>query len=112
MELEEIDIPIYGGKLVIMFCDNWSALKTVYESAIGDYELDDNCDGYVFQHDLQFVVAFNRVPKGSVIAHETVHLVNKLYRDRSMELCCRNDEHQAYLTEWFFGEIENFFKKI
>lgn len=41
----------------------------------------------------------------SIIAHETVHLVNAIYVDSGIQLDRHNDEPQAYLTGWFVREI-------
>jgi hypothetical protein len=56
-----------------------------------------------------YIVAFTS-DKGSVIAHEVVHLVNYIYQDCSMQLDRHNDEPQAYLTGWLFNKIEDFLK--
>jgi len=41
----------------------------------------------------------------SVVAHECVHIVNKIYLDRFIQLDRENDEPQAYLLSFFVQEI-------
>lgn len=116
MRQEEIKIPLYGGEMVMVQCENWETLKLVYKSDLEKYsnQPDEQHDGYVFEAALpgggcQYVVAFKCVPKGSVIAHECVHLVNAVYANCLIPLDIYNDEHQAYLLEWFFDQIDTFF---
>lgn len=39
------------------------------------------------------------------VAHESVHIVNKIFNDRGIRLDSHNDEPQAYLTGWVAGKI-------
>lgn len=41
----------------------------------------------------------------SIIAHETVHIVNEVFKRTGMKLDYDNDEAQAYLTGWIVKEI-------
>lgn len=109
MRISTIKIPIYHGDLVMIECDNWEEVNKKY-----DTEIQDGWDGVVFKPEKddsysEYVVAFNRKPKGFVIAHECVHLVNHIFSDRGIRVDIYNDEPQAYLTSWFFKEIEKFF---
>ena len=49
-------------------------------------------------------------PSNSLIAHESVHLVNHLFEDWGIKLDLDNDEPQAYLTGWFVEQIDKFLK--
>lgn len=46
-----------------------------------------------------------------LIAHEVVHLVNRLFIDTHIKLSRKNDEPQAYITAWFVSEIHKALKK-
>lgn len=116
MRQEEVKIPLYGGCLVMVQCENWETLNLLYKEDLKKYsnQPDERHDGYVFEASLpgggtQYVVAFKGLPKGSVIAHECVHLVNAVYANCVISLDIYNDEHQAYLLEWFFDQIDTFF---
>lgn len=111
MRKKKIQIPIYYGDLIIMQVKDWKKINKKY-----GYKLTKEYDGCVFKNELksgytQYIAAFIGKPKGEVIAHEVVHLVNQIYIDRLMSLDPNNDEPQAYLTGWFFKQIESFFNK-
>ncbi|KAA0126457.1 hypothetical protein FY557_17560 [Chryseobacterium sp. SN22] len=110
MKEKTIKIPIYHGELTMILCSDWKAVNDKYS-----IEVLPNMDGVVFKPETdslgtEYIVAFNRPPDGSVIAHESVHLVNLLSIDKGFRPDFYNDEHQAYLTEWFYEQIENFIK--
>ncbi|MEB0264077.1 hypothetical protein [Mucilaginibacter sp. 10I4] len=51
---------------------------------------------------------FMFLPKGvshSIIAHETVHVINSIFQDRGIVLDTKNDEPQAYLTGWVAKQV-------
>ena len=41
----------------------------------------------------------------ALITHELVHIVNRIFEFKGVKLDTRNDETQAYLTEYIFNEI-------
>ena len=47
----------------------------------------------------------------SLIVHETVHLVNKIFEFKGIELDVKNDEPQAYLTEYIFNKLTKIVNK-
>jgi len=108
MKVSTIKIPIYHGELTMILCEKWKEVNEKYSM-----EISDSFDGVVFTPEKEdgyseYVVAFNRPPKGFVIAHECVHLVNHIFSDRGIRPDIFNDEPQAYLTGFFFQEIEKF----
>ena len=110
MVTKRVKIPIYYGTLImIKVDDNFDEVNKKYGT-----NADNSWAGFVFRHktkdDIQYIVVFQGKPQGSVIAHECVHLVNHTYIDRLMELDPFNDEPQAYLTSWYYAQIDNFFK--
>ncbi|CAD0220338.1 hypothetical protein [Chryseobacterium sp. JV274] len=118
MKKKTIKIPIYFGDLTIIHSDGWEEVNKKYEKQ-SDWSspLDNGYEACVFPAHYksgytQYVVAFKRIPKGSTIAHECVHLVNHVFQDRGLVLDMYNDETQAYLTGWFFEQIERFFNNI
>lgn len=111
MKSKTIDIPIYYGKLVMVLSDNWEEVNLKYWNDIGD-----QFAAAVFQRDIKnfprYIVAFNGKPEGKTIAHEVVHLVSHIFRDRGITMDPYNDEPQAYLTGFLFQEIEKFLRTI
>lgn len=106
----KIIIPIFGTYLTIHEAENWDGINEKY-----NIDLDSLTYAVVFSHTdadgfVQYVAAFREQPKNSIIAHESVHLVNLLFKTIGAKLDINNDELQAYLTEWFFEQIEVFFE--
>lgn len=111
MKTKKIKIPIYHGNLIIVVDDNWERINKKYNT-----EIKKDFDGVVFKKPckdgyMEYVVAFSRPPKGHIIAHEAVHVVNYIFVDGLIELDRYNDEPQAYLTEWVVRQIESFVNK-
>lgn len=50
----------------------------------------------------EFVIAFLGKPSYALIVHECIHWVNAVFRYRGIKLDPKNDELQAYFTEWVF----------
>jgi|GEM_PF-1442220 len=104
---KKLQIPVYHGFLTIIKCENWTKVNKQYKCRILN-----NWDGVFFKSKNEYVIAFKGAPKGSIIAHEVTHLVNQVFIDRLIKLDPENDEAQAYLTEFFFEEIELFLNRI
>lgn len=109
MKKTKIEIPIFATYLLIYKTDKWNVINETYNTDIdnGTYAVtfpytDEN-------HFVQYVAAFKEKPTNAIIAHECVHLVNLLFKTVGAKLDVDNDEVQAYLTEWFFEQIESFF---
>lgn len=103
-----VNIPIYLGKLIIIQTDDFQPLEARFN--LTDTS---SCQAFCLRRKLKtgqnrYAVIFNNEVTGKIIAHECVHLVNYLFEDRGIKLDLVNDEPQAYLTDWFFGEIEKF----
>ena len=50
------------------------------------------------------IIAFENIPKGSLIVHELTHLVHRLYEHIGQTNF--GDENNAYLMEYLFEEVE------
>lgn len=99
-----VEIPIYQKRLHIVKMACLSNLSATYAEAVGV----EAYGAVTFRHKGDYVVAFEEESiSGSLIAHETVHIVNAIYEDIRAQLDTVNDEPQAYLTGWLFEKIEN-----
>lgn len=110
MKSKTINIPIYCGKLTMIFDKDLSNIQKKYKTASLE-----NFGAVTFQDKTKYrhyVVAFSDAKHLSNIAHEIVHIKNYIYLDCAMELDRFNDEPEAYLTGWLFDEIYNFLKNI
>lgn len=47
----------------------------------------------------------------SLIVHESVHLVNRIFLFKGIKLDSKNDETQAYLTEYIFDKLTKIVNK-
>lgn len=118
MKKKTIKIPIFFGEFMILLDqdpEDWKNVNGIYQHRMNwDRPADKQDEAFVFDYKQngysKYVVCFKNKPKSSVIAHESVHLVNKLFKDRGLQLDIENDETQAYLTGWFVEQIDNFFK--
>lgn len=111
MKIKKIEIPIYFGKLVLIQDKNWEKVNKKYKT-----QATKNFEAFFFKEEkksgrIEYVVCFHKNVKSGTIAHEAVHVVNNIFKDRFINLDTENDEPQAYLTSWIVSEIENFLKK-
>jgi hypothetical protein len=103
-----IDIPIYQCKLTIILDKDLSYVEKKYGTkSLSDYGAVTMRVPNKFS---EYVMAFEYT-KGTIIAHEIVHLKNYIYQDCSIELDRFNDEPEAYLTGWLFEQIETILNK-
>jgi hypothetical protein len=108
---EEIQIPIYRGRLVMILTDDLTELNKEYNLNFtnsfggGVFNITDE-EGYT-----KFFVAFDNDWDNSLIAHEAVHLVNDIFKHKCIKLDPDNDEAQAYFTGWIFEKCEEFLIK-
>jgi hypothetical protein len=73
-----------------------------------------NCDGFVFQKERSdYYVCLSPNVGFDVIAHESVHVIGRIFRDRGVEADYHNDELFAYHVGWIAGimavEVEKAF---
>ena len=108
--VREVPIPIYFGTLVIIFTDELERLNLVYKTNIKE----DDYDAVVFldKPDSDKVIVAIKKKEWSIIAHETVHVVNAIFLNCNIQLDRNNDEPQAYLTGWVINEIDQFLREV
>ena len=109
MKKNKTKIPIYFGFLHIVFAKDF--VKACKKLKINTEGHDVNhwgafCNRYTSKKGfLHYQVLFKPKVSATIIAHETVHLVNMIFDDRHMQLDIKNDEAQAYLTGWVTDQI-------
>jgi hypothetical protein len=81
----------------------------LYCSESPDEDLSKDCKGLVFQKGKTdyYVVLMPDATCGA-IAHESVHLIGRIFRDRGQEADYGNDEVFAYFVGWMTWEISGF----
>jgi hypothetical protein len=71
------------------------------------------CDGFVFQKNKSdYYVMLPPVALFGTIAHESVHLIGRIFRDRGQDADYGNDEVFAYFVGWIAGIINDFINKV
>lgn len=114
MKTKTVKIPIYFGDFTIIFTDDMKDVGEKYKDSIPGKMEPESYSAVVWQdHNSAYTKLYAAFTKkdNAVIAHECVHLVNNLFIARGITADLYNDEPQAYLTGWFFREIENFLNK-
>lgn len=111
MRKKRIKIPLYFGALVLMQVDSWDAVNKMF-----DFDLTNGYTAMVHRiftstGQREYYAVFNSSNENidtSIIAHEVVHLVNRVFIDVGITPDLENDEPQAYLTGWFADQIDKF----
>lgn len=109
MKTKKIKIPIYYGTLIIIISEDYPAVAKKYGLKMNT-EL---YGAFTWTHltksgHSEYILCIDQNISNHLIAHECVHLVNAVFSHTHIELDRQNDEPQAYLTAWFFKEIEKF----
>lgn len=108
---KKIDIPIYFGTLILVESDNIKKLEKKFE--IKDIK---PFDALTFpwvskKGRTKYYMLFTQSGKtNKVIAHECLHTVNQIFKDRGIILDPDNDEPQCYLLGWLVEQCEEFLK--
>lgn len=103
MKAIKYKIPLYHSNLYVIYSDDIYAV-------ISKYALDKSakdCLAFAFKWEWKkpgyyVVITKNQI---DVIAHEAVHIVNMVFKDKCISLDLTNDEPQAYLTGWIVKKI-------
>ena len=111
------DIPVYRGKLIVAIGNNNKEIHDKFE--IG-YDNDKDLEGvlgFVWNYrskegNRRYLVWFPKKPKASILAHEVVHIVNKVFQDVGVNLDTFNDEPQTYFTDCIFDMVEESISRI
>ncbi|MDR1091173.1 MAG: hypothetical protein LBL79_08875 [Prevotella sp.] len=84
-----------------------------YCSNLPDEDLGKICDGFVFQKERSdYYVILPPSTTCNVIAHESVHVIGKIFHDRGQFADFENDEVFAYYVGWLVGEIDSYVGKV
>ena len=108
-----IKIPIYFGKLLVIVSVDWEYVNKTYK-----FDLNNETSACVFETVdrkgvTTFVVAFTEInPSSDKIAHEAVHLVGLLFKNRGILADFNNDEPFAYMLGWTVKSINSLLLKI
>jgi len=110
MESKTINIPIYGGKLIVIVSKDIALIAKKYKLTVDV----SNFGAFTFKDKFKYrnyIMVLEDDWRSNVV-HELVHIVNHIYLDCAMQLDRHNDEPQAYLMGWLYEEIDKFLKTM
>jgi hypothetical protein len=108
IHIEESDIPIYKGKLVIILTDSKKKLNKI----LPDFK-DDEIYGHAwlapYKNRAGYIIILNPTNSYSithgVVSHEALHIVSFISKDRGIIMDPDNDEPLTYLIEYITDEV-------
>ena len=101
---KKITIPIFGYKLTIIIFDEMSDLH----GQIPEHHIYGDFRGLAYGEDFSGVVCIGS-KYGSTIAHESLHMVNAVWKAIGYEPQRDNDEVSAYLLTYIYEKIVDVF---
>lgn len=117
MKIYKTDIPLYFGKLIIVFSKD-------FDKAVTKLKLDtkgqSNLNGFssfvMTKPNKKGITRYYMIlaPKvdNSAIAHEALHVTNWILNDRHIMADFVNDEPQAYLLGWVVAQVDKAKRKL
>ncbi len=101
-----IKIPIYYGKIIVIFHDNFEEVVNKYNI---DYDVPKKCYGLslrkVYNNSTTFFIVLKESTTYSTIAHEVLHTTHRILSEIGQEACFDNDEAECYLHSWITEEV-------
>jgi len=115
-----IDIPIYHGKLILLFTDKHSDITDISDQLLAPVE--DNqllCYTYrdfIYEQKTAVMIVFNfwntleRIRLDHIV-HEIEHAGNAICNEANIKIASGIDEPSAYLKGWIASQIQDFLIK-
>lgn len=103
---KNIIIPIYGYALTIIIFDNWEDLR----NHVPDHVFESSSLGVVLNDFGRGLVAIQYGAE-STIAHESLHIVENIWRYIGYDSIEGNNEVGAYLLTYIFEQIKKVYDK-
>lgn len=107
MNFKKINIPIYRGVFVICITDDLKKVENKFNLINTD-----SLDAFTFKIGHNYYMVTTKDLKISVIAHESVHIKNMIFKDSFIKLDINNDEPEAYLLEWVIDQYYKYLNKL
>lgn len=103
MKVSKVKVPLYFQTIKIIVAKNLS--KAIKKCKIKTNQNPNDYEAFVVQEKNTISVFVKPKVRASIIAHESVHIVNYIFINTGVKLDIYNDEAQAYLTGWVVCEI-------
>jgi len=108
--IKKIDIPIYFGTLIIIQKKSFKKIPRKYKPK--NFDLN-GYEAYTDYVDIKngyriYLMVFLKPTNSRIIAHEALHIMNKIFDHRNIDYTYKNDEHGAYMLGWIIGECHKY----
>lgn len=117
MKIKKLKIPFYHCSFSIIIYEDDKKLQDKFKNIHFEPTIE-SFDGGVFEVDEHLYLALKKYknkniqyPTVGVIAHESKHLVNKVFQYIHHDLDLYNDEAECYFLEWVVNECYDFLNK-
>lgn len=96
--MKKIKVPIFTGSINAVSKQEW-------EKVFPDDKILDGDWGMVHESKGELYVWLNPTTTRGTLAHECLHLVNRIINSKGMTATTTDDETQAYLLGWLFDKL-------
>lgn len=111
-----IKIPIYSGRLAIIFTDSVENLPEQIQQFFDDDIMFHSVNYYIWSHDGQeklqtfFLVLnpFTEMLTEGKLAHESSHITKWIFEYIGSDHTAETDEHYSYILEWIVDQVIEF----
>lgn len=114
MRIKKLKIPFYNTSFSIIIYEDDNKLQQKFKNFHFEPPLEE-FDGGVFEADNKLYLVLRKYKKNNIqyptvgiIAHESKHLVNKVFIYIQQELDLQNDEAECYFLEWVVDQCYDF----
>jgi len=106
MKIYKYEIPLYYGELKVVITNDFKKALTKLKIKFNPTFKPNSYGAFVVPEDTDIITVFVK-PKTTarIISHESVHIVNWVFKKCYINLDLENDEPQAYLTGWVVDKI-------
>lgn len=106
MKRKKIKVPIFIGSLSLYECED-------FKEVVKKYNLTDAsaCSAFAFKNKSEYVMAFLKDHSNNDVAHESLHVVDYIFRDIGADMGSENKEVQCYLLGWVVEQCHKFLDK-
>ena len=112
MKKKKYKIPIYGGDITLVFFNKDSENDIIEKYGVTDLKY---YDAVTLKQNSykEFVILFyeERLTPG-IIAHESKHLLNYIFKYNGLQLDLDNDEAECYFLSWIVNRVHETIRKF
>jgi hypothetical protein len=108
MVKSKYEVPIYKGKITFVFFS-----EDEIEIIKNKYNIDEisNYDAVTLMDEWTILFHIERITPG-IIAHESKHLLNRIFKYYGIRLDVDNDEAECYLLTWIVDRVHKSVRKF